>query len=301
MSEVTTSLVPNVAGPVTPTSPEVEATEAAPVDTPEIEKVEEVKPKVNDFLAPKFAALSRKEKEIRAEQAKIKVERAEIEKMRAEWETKTKSSAESDSQLQAKLKKNALKTLQEDFGLSFEQLIEMQQNDQNPTPQMMIEQLKAEMDSKYQKELSDLKDSLKSKEEREVKERYEAAKNGFMNELTEFVQSQPDKYELILANGATELMYETAEQYYQQTGKVPSHDEVATAVEEHLEERAREILKLKRFQTAQKIEAKPGAPAPKTAPTLSNTLAAEVPQNGPKRMTDEESKRAAAKLLRWEE
>ena len=300
MSDVATSLVPNTSGPTQATGaqpetvePQTDGADAAPVETE--------KPKVQDFLAPKFAALSRKEKEVRAEAAKIKAEREEIAKMRAELEGKSKTSADSEAKMLSEFKKNPLKFMQSQ-GLSFEQLMEMQLNDQNPTPQMMIEQLKSEMDSKYQKELSELRESLKEKETREANERYEAAKNGYLQELTGFVNSNPDTYELILANGATELMYETAEAYFQQTGKVPSHKEIAQAVEEHLEERAKQILKLKKFQTpAPKIEAKPSGQPTKTAPTLSNTLAAEVPQNGTKFMSDEESKKAAAKLLRWEE
>ncbi|MEZ0208570.1 MAG: hypothetical protein ACAH17_00130 [Candidatus Paceibacterota bacterium] len=299
MSEVATSVVSNASAPI---QGEAEVQESQTVETPEVVAVPEKK---DDFLAPKFAALSRKEKQVRAEEARIKAERAEIQRLREEYESKSKTSQDSESEFMAKLKKNPLKTLSE-MGFSYEQLTQMQLNDENPTPQMLIEQMRAEMEEKYSKELNSVKETLKEKEEREAKDKYEAAVSGYRSELSSFVESNADKYELIVANDATDLMFETAEAFYEATkaeGKprVPSHQEIADAVEAHLEERAREILKLKKFQTAPKTEAKPGAKNPQTAPTLSNTLAAEVPKSGLKLLTEDQSKKEAAKLLRWNE
>jgi hypothetical protein len=153
------------------------------------------------------------------------------------------------------------------------------------------------------KENCGVKETLKQKEEREAEARMEAAVSGYKQELSTFVEQNAEKYELVAANNATDLMFEVADEFFKATGKVPSHEEVAQAVEEHLEEQIAEIAKLKKVQTkfgtlsAPKTEAK----TKETAPTLSNTLAAEVPKSGTKLLTDDESKREAAKLIRWEE
>lgn len=268
-------------------------------ETPKIE----VPKKEDDFLAPKFAALTRKEKEIRARENAIKAQQSELEKMRSEWESKSKSATEQESQLLSELKKNPLKFM-EKHGLTFEQLTDMQLNEQNPTPQMLMDQMRAELEAKMEEKYGKLTETLKEKEEREVRERYEAAVNSYKSEINQFMTQNADTYELIAANGATDLMFETAEAYYAETGKVPDLKEVANAVEQHLEEQANQIFKLKKFQKLQppqNSEANPAGKPAQTAPTLSNTLSAEVPKSGAKFMSDEESKKAAAKLLVWNE
>ena len=281
----------------------IEAAPVAEIQDSQIEtKVEtkEVEEKDN-FLAPKFAALTRKEKQVRAMEQQIKQREAEVAQKLAEIEERSKKNSEANSTFESEFKKNPLKTM-EKYGITFDQLTEMQLNEQNPTPEMLMrqmeEKLRAEMEEKYGK----LSESLKQKEEREAKERYEAAVSSYKQELSTFVEQNAETYELIATNNATDLMFETAEAFYQQTGKVPDHEELAKAVEEHLEEQAKQILKLKKFQTAKPIEAKPSVQMePKTAQTLSNTLAAEVPKAATKLISDEQSKKEAAKLLRWNE
>jgi hypothetical protein len=263
--------------------------EAPAVEVPKVEV-----PKQEDFLAPKFAALTRKEKEVRAREAALKARETEASKRWAEIESKSKSVAETEAGLLAEMKRNPLKFM-EKHGLSFDQMTEMQLNEQNPTPQMMIERMKAELDEKYSKELAELKGSLTAKEKAAQDQAVERAVSEYKASISTFIKENAETYELVANNDATDLMFETAENFYQQTGQVPDLSKLAAAVEEHLEEQAREIFKLKKFQTAQ-----PKATAPKTAQTLSNTLAAEVPKSGTKLMSDEQSKREAAKLIRWE-
>ncbi len=268
------------------------------VATPEAAPVVEVPKKEDDFLAPKFAALTRKEKAIRAQESAIRAREADLNKRMAELEARSNTEKQNVSTFETEFKKNPLKTMQK-YGVTFDQLTEMQLNEQNPTTEMMIERLRAELDEKYSKELNGVKESLKEKEERQAAEAYQAAVESYKTEINQFIGQNPDAYELIVANGATDLMFETAEVYYQTTGKVPSLEEVAQAVESHLEEEANKIFKLKKFQTA-KPEASTAVKPAQTAPTLSNTLAAQVPKSGTKQLSDEQSKREAAKLLRWE-
>lgn len=290
-----------------PTSPIQGITEPQPNAVPET-KAE--KPK-DDFLAPKFAALTRKEKQIREYERSLRAKEAELQSKFAEYESKSKATQESESQLLASLKKNPLKFMAE-HGLTYEQLTEMQLNEQNPTPAMEMQKLREELREELLKEIGGVKETLKEKEEREAKEQFARAESAYKSELSDFVKNNAETYELILANDAFELMYETAHAYYQQSvkdyeaglikaPKVPSHEELAKAVEAHLEEQIEGIAKLKKVQSkfSNLKPAEPKQPQTQTAPTLSNTLASEVPKPGSKLMSDEESKREAAKLLRW--
>lgn len=258
---------------------------------------ESAESKKTDFLAPKFAALTRKEKAIRQYEAQVKAKEAELQKRLAEIEGKSKEIEGSQKSFEEQFKANPLKALKE-RGITLEQLMEMQLNDENPTVDMKLERMKQELESKALSEVEQLKKMLKEKEEAEAQMKYEKAVEGYKNELANFVKANADTYELIVANNATDLMFEVAKEYYDSTGKTLEIEEVAKAVEAHLEEEAKKIFELKKFkQTSQKPEAN----SMKTAPTLSNTAAATVPQNGIKKLSNEESLREAAKLIRWQD
>jgi hypothetical protein len=275
-----------VAAPTESTAP---ISEAQPVEQVEVPK------KTDDFLAPKFAALSKKEKQIRQTEAALKAREAELSKRLAEIEgskTETESKLKSFEQ---QFKENPLKALKE-RGITMEQLIEMQMNDENPTVDMKLKRMQEEMESKALARVEELERKLKEKEENEAKSQYDKAVESYKKELSSFAQQNAETYELIVANEATDLMFQVADEYYRNTKRVPDIKEVADAVEAHLEEEARKIFELKKFKQASPQKATPN----KTAPTLSNTSAANVPSNGERKLSREESLREAAKLLRWE-
>lgn len=294
MSEVSTTPV------VVETSSPVQALVESKAPAAEItEKPKVEAPKEKDFLAPKFAALSRKEKEIRALEQNVKAMKAEAEALKSDYETKSKSSVDTEAQMLKSFKDNPLKKLKE-FGYTIEQLIQMEMNEDNPTTEMQMRRMREEIESKYTSELDNLKKSMKDKEEKEANQQWEAAVSNYKGELGSFIQNNSEAYELVATRpNGVDLMFETAEIYYKKTGRVPSTEELAKAVEEHFETEAKDILKLKKFQTA--TQAKTEVKTSQTAPTLSNTLSAEVPKSGTKLMTDEESKRAVAKMIRWED
>jgi len=215
-----------------------------------------------------------------------------------ELEGKTKDTDTKFESFETAFKTNPLKALKE-RGISLEQLMEMQLNDENPTVDMKLERMQKDLESKALSRVEELEKKLKDKEESEAKQRYEQAVESYKTELNGFIENNKDTYELIVANNATDLMFQVAEEYYQANGKVLDIKDIAEAVESHLEEEAKKIFELKKFkQTSQK----PQANSPnKTAPTLSNTSAANVPSNGSKFLSQEESLREAAKLIRWEE
>jgi hypothetical protein len=277
------------------------------------EKVEPAK----DQFSVKFAALSRKEKEVKQREAAIAKRMAEVEARAKEYEEKSKS----ERSLEQEIKENPLKFLREKYGYDFEQLAAMQLNDENPTYDMKLERRTKEIEEKALSRIEQLEKALKEKEEREVKEQYERSVSAYKAEIKAEVEANADAYELIQANDAYDLVFQVAEQHYNNTaeyeegtaeydeagnvvkpgiivkpGKILSTKEAAEAVEMHLEERAKEILKLKKFNKASTNK----EPVKKeAAPTLSNTLASEVPQNGRRPLSNEEELAEAAKLIRW--
>jgi hypothetical protein len=264
--------------------------------TPESEAPKAEEPK-QDFLAPKFAALTRKEKLIKQQESALKAREAELTKRLAELEGKASENDSKVKSFEQQFKENPIKALKE-RGISMEQLIEMQLNDENPTVDMKLKRMQEELESKALSRVEELEKKLKAKEELEAKTAYDKAVDGYKSELSSYIEKNADAYELIAANGATDLMFQVAEEFYKNTKRVPDIKEVADAVESHLEDEAKKIFELKKFNKLQK----PQPPSQtKTAPTLSNTSAANVPSNGAKKLTAEESLREAAKLIRWDE
>jgi len=301
MSEVSTPTAPISAAETSSDSaaefsPEVMAKLTGEAGETTEAKTEEASEGKKDFLAPKFAALTRKQKEIRAYEQSVRAKEAELNKRLAELEGKSKDTEGKLKTFEQAFKENPLKALKE-RGITMEQLIEMQMNDENPTVDMKMKRLQEEIESKALSKIEELEKKLREKEEMEANQRYEQAVNGYKAEIGNFVKQNADTYELIAANGATDLMFEVAENFYQQNKTVPDIKEVADAVEAHLEEEAKKIFELKKFkQTSQ-----PKPQATKTAPTLSNTSAANVPSNGSRKLSAEESLREAAKLIRWDD
>lgn len=271
---------------------------SAPVQVPEnTEKseTESAEPK-KDFLAPKFAALTKKQKEIRAAEQALKAKEAELQKRLQELEGKSSETEGKIKSFEQQFKENPLKALR-DRGITMEQLIEMQMNDENPTVDMRLKRLQEELEAKTVGRVAELEKKLAEKEAKEQQEQYDKAVNGYKSELSNYVKQNAEAYELIAANNATDLMFEVAEQFYKETNTVPDIKQVADAVEQHLEEEARRIFELKKFKQAS--QPKPQTQK-QTAPTLSNAAAASAPSNGSKRLSNEESMREAAKLIKWE-
>ncbi len=270
-----------------------------------IEPVVEAKPEIQpDKFASKFAALTRKEKEIRQREQAIVAKLAEAEKREKEWSERSKQESELDSLM----RDNPLKALREKYGYDFEKLAEMQLNDENPTMDMKLDRRAKEVESKALSEIEALKKQINEEREAAKAAQYEAITKQFKVEISTEVKSNPDAYELILANEAESEVFDLIEAWYNQTtekdengmvvkqGEIMSVQDAAKHVEEHFENEAKRILKLKKFskQTSQEEPEKKAA-----APTLSNDLVSESPKNGSKYLSDEESKKEAAKLIRF--
>jgi hypothetical protein len=301
-------------GAVAPTeetaTPVVETPKAPETPTADAPKEQPV-----DRFAPKFAALTRKEREIKERERKLaeaeKTRLADIEKKAKELEEREKSSVS----YKDRMKQNVIKFLEEE-GYTYEQISEMVLNEGNPTQEMQMKRLQEEIEGKTLTKIQELEKKLaekeqKEKEEREalLKQRQEEAVTEFKNQIKNDVEANAETYELIKFNEAYDLVYEVIEQIYEQMsdedktaiGQNPKKiDEIRKLaldeVEGELVARATRIKELKKLKQTSKSEE---PEQKKTAPTLSNTLATEVPLNGRRPMSDDEAVLEAAKLIKW--
>lgn len=251
-------------------------------------------PKQDDRFASKFAALSRKEKAIRQREAQIQQRMQELEQKAKQQEEefgKWKNIPE-------RLKKEPLEVLKE-AGLSFEQIAEMALNDGKPTPDMM----QNELEQKFNSKLQELEQKLQEKEQQEQQARQQKMLQEFRQNLDNFVEENAAEYELIKANEATDLVYGVIEEHAENTGEILEYKKACDAVEAYLLDEAKQHLslgKVKSLLESQQAALKQEQPRERSAATLSNELTAQpVSENG-RPLSDEESKKRAASLLKWD-
>lgn len=284
-------------------SPAVEAPVAAPLQAEVAAPIQPETSAMDTRLGAKFAALSRKEKETKAYEAKLKQERDAFMKERSEWETQRTSSTDSLKSLKEKMQQSPLQALQEEFGLTYEQLSEMVLNDGNPTAEMKMKRMQEELDRKFSSKLEEMERLQAEKEKSEVEKQTQAVRAQFMNQINAEISAKSDEYETIVAYEKQHEVFDLMELVYENEGRVMDINEAAQLVEAELLEEVRKeearILQLKKLKRAQ-------TPAPEplntqTAPTLSNDLASQSPQAGERKLSIEESKAKAASLLQWRE
>jgi hypothetical protein len=256
----------------------------------------------NDEFAKRFAALTRKDKEFRQEKEQWEAEKAQFEAMKAELESlkAEKTPQEEEMPLEYRLKREPLKVLAE-LGLDYETLTNLAINDGKLSPEqkmeLMQQDLERKMESTYGSKLEALQQKLEEKEQLEIQQREERAVAEFKSNITNHLQENAAEYELIAAQDANDLVYQVIEEHYNETGRILEIKDAADAVESHLTEEAQKLLKLKKLvgQPTPTPESKVQSPA-----TLSNTLSSQVPKSEDRKLSMEESKRAAASLLRWD-
>jgi len=253
-----------------------------------------------DQFSSKFAALSRKEKEIRQREAELEARLKEIE----DRNSKLEEEYGKYKTLPERLKNQPLDVLAEE-GVDFDTLIKMVlENDGKPTTEMQIQQLKDEMQNKYMKELENLRTELEEKEKAAEEQRYNEVIEDYKYELNEFIDQNSETYELIKLNDAADLVYQVVEEHYNENGRVLSNEEACEHVENYLLDEAKKHLNVNKIKSLLNPEPAPQKPRPEqrtVANTLSNTESATVPTRDGRVLSDEESKREAAKLIRWME
>ncbi len=259
----------------------------APVEA-EAPKVEE---KVEDpKFATRFAALTKREKQLMERESRLKAEENQFKA----WKEATKN---------AKLNPSALL---ESHGLTLNELADHlissgQKKELTPDEKIAALEKKLDDDRKARE------DEKKALGDKEIEDTIAQVKSA----ISEIVSGEPDKYELIHANEAHDVVYQVVEEHWMATrdpetgkGQILPMQKACDMVEEWLESQAREkILKLKKFapkEVETVAEVKEDGTKTTIPTTLTNRVATQVTSSTPTDLlSDEESKRRAAAMLRW--
>ena len=263
----------------------------------ESQEVQEVREQEgeDDQFSRKFAALSRREKDIRAKEAEYEYRMRELEERLQELQNPPE---EPQAPIEERLRRNPFETLEE-LGLGYDKLTELALNDGQLTPEMQMKLMRDELENGYKSKFEELEARLSQKEEEEEYNKYESIENNFKQEIESFVNGKGE-FELINANGASDLVYEVIEEHYNDTGRVLELDEAAQAVESYLEDELEKLMSLgkvkSKFSPRQEQVFKR-----QSSPTLSNAHSAQAYQRADRQLSNEESIKEAAKLIRWDD
>lgn len=275
------------------------------VDKIEVEPKKEEPPKEDSLFSKRFAALSKREKAIRQRETELNNRVAQLEERLKSLDAPKAEPVKEP--LEYRLKRDPLKALEE-AGLPFEKLTQLVLNDGKLPAESQMQLIKEELDNKYKAEIENLRKEMADKEakrqEEESKKQSEHEKQvieNFKTELGEFINSNAD-YELIQANNAVGAVFDVIELHYNKTGKVLSNKEAADAVESHLLQEALKLTKLKKLAQQKEAVSEKKQEIKVNEPSLSNSHAASLSKGtGKKLVSDDESKLAAAAMIRWDD
>lgn len=269
--------------------PQAEGT-GAPASTQQAPAAPKEDPKVSSH----FASLSRKERKLVQEQQSLNQREAAI---KAREEAIAAKEAEFNSEWEKDPISAATKR-----GLTYERWIDRVLNDGKPTAVDQASSTVKEEMAKLRKELAD-KEAKRAEEAQKAAEA-ENAKiiDEYKAEISEFVKTNAEKYELTALHKVDSLVYDTIAQYHAQTKKILSIAEACDLVEAYLEEQVMASVNTK------KVKAKV-APQPKEEPkspkepasqskTLNNNMTSNAPSFLPAQTEEERLKRAMAALDR---
>lgn len=276
-------------------APSTETVETEAVEAQAVETEQDSAPAQDDF-AKKFAALSRREKDIRSREQEYEARLAELNAKTNDMLPKQEQETE-QLPLEYRLKRNPLKTLEE-LGLSYDKLTNLVLNDGELPADMQMKLMKEELESDYKTKFEQLEERLKAKEVEEQEAKLNTVVDSFKKEINDHISAETEKYELITASESQELVFDIISQHYDETQRILPIEEAAQAVEEHL------LEEFSKFSNIKKLSSGEEASKPDTfrqSPTLSNDLSAQSVNSTDKKLSPEESKARAAAMLKWVE
>jgi hypothetical protein len=277
-------------------------------EKPKEEPKKEPEKKEDDKLSKRFAALSRKEKEIQEERKKIEEERRAFESERKEIQGKLTEATKAQDILRI-AQEDPISFLRE-TGISFDKLADAMLNDDGTLKtQSELAKVKKEMDEKIEalrKEREDEKKTAQTQqEEKELREKeYYIAQQieNFRQGMNQTIESKPDDYELILANQAQDSVWSVIENFFYETGEILQPEVAAEYVEKQLLEQAQKLLSTKKLATGSKVavrdKIKDVQDKPRPSRTLTNgsAIAATIDEDTDS-LDDGEAFRRALSLL----
>ncbi len=259
-------------------------------------------PAEKDDFTEKFMRLARRERAFQQQQAEFKAKMTEFEKMKAEYD-------------EYKAKKSTWKENPYDFlehnGISYDELTHYLLEHGKPAdPQQELLQRLERLEK--EKELE--RERIEKAKEEQIEAERQRTVEGYRGIVEKFIDS--GEYELVKANGATDLVMEVMRQRYEHDlktngeAKLMELSDACALVEEHLEseiQKLKELNKVKALFQAQKEDPKQslfGQQASKpqsVTTTLTNSMraASEAATPQHRKPTNEESLKAAAALIKW--
>lgn len=291
-----------------------------PLPVPQPVPAEPITPAA-DISGQRFAALSRKEKEILKHQQAVKAERAEVEKQRAELAQWNKEKAD----FEALKKAGGLKAMKS-LGYTYEGLTQEQMNDEEPTAEAKISGVKEEVET-LKKQLEDKEKKALEAQKTELEANNQRVKQNWQSEIKSFIddKTQDEVCELIRTNDAQGLFEQTIEQFYiastepdeegnpTKPGKILSNSEAAEKVETFILNQLEANLKTKKGRALAERVLGIGQPSQIKADveqalklkqkTLDNSLTPSTPIVQKKVLRTEKERMEAAmkKLNDWEQ
>lgn len=214
-----------------------------------------------DELSPKFAALAKKERALRAQMQAIKQKEDAMKAQETEYQTKYVP--------KERLLKETLAVLQEQ-GITYDQLTGMILNQPSPQDQATTK-LEAKIEALEKQLLSYKEETTQSQTKA-----YDQALNQIRNEAKILVDSD-QAYETIKETNNTEAIVALIEEHYKETGLVMSTLDAAKQVEDYLVEEALKMAglsKVKAKLTPQEVieEQKPQVTQKQQIKTLTNSI-----------------------------
>lgn len=243
--------------------------------------------KKDDFLSPKFAALARQEKQIRAERQKFKAEKEAFE---AEKSARLNGYIPKD-----KFKSDPLSALEE-AGMSYDdlakQLLEAPQAQVDPTVralQAKVEALTSQL-SQFTKQAEESKSTA-----------YQQALETIRHKVNGVVEANPTEFEMIKTLEQSDAVVALIEETFKADGYVMSEEEAAREVEDHLLSEAIRMAALEKVK--KKLAPAPAAETPQAETAAPQQLETKQPQlttltnsvasTGGKRLTEAERRQRA--------
>jgi len=275
------------AAPVAPSAP---ASADAPASQSQAPEAPQAKPESDPGeWAQRFATLQRQQRKLVQEQQAFK-------RQQDEYQAKIQAyNAYEEAKKNARTNPHALL---ESLGLTYKDLTDYYLNDTKPTTEQELRLLKEQIDA----------DRKAREDEKTAQEaaRHEAVIDGFKAQIQSHVREKSDSYELIgVTPGGDDLVLQVIEEHWNQSGELLDLDVACQHVEDYLTEQAKPILSLRKFAPPPKVEQPDDKAAQRqqepVAPsfTLTNQGTAAPATTRSSYLSDEESKRQAAALIRW--
>lgn len=245
-----------------------------------------------DSLSPKFAALAKKERYARMLSQKAKAREAEI--VRRE-----QAILDRERMWDEEWKKTPLDALKK-RGITYEDLTQAALNDGKFNPDVEIKSVKDEI-QRLREEQAEKERKTKEAMELAQKQQEQEIVDAFKENISSHLEQNLEKYELTKLFDASDLVFQTVEEYFERNQKVLSIDEACQLVETYLESEidrtAKESKKFKsKFLTPQQKQDQEKREGTSSV-TLNNQMnSSSAPSLLPKATEDERMKRALAAL-----